>query len=119
MRIQDGPVHQLTSLLGLRDFSLGVLPHVVGDRGDKCLICVSHVACIVARAATILKHLASECVSSLMSLQLIYIVRLIVGDCVTSVKEYSFRQYVGCGCCLAGHTTEVLEVTFLIDAQTS
>ena len=64
-----------------------VLFFAVGSSSDKGLICVSHVvACIVARAASILKDFASECVPFLMSFQLIYIVQLIIGDCVAIVK---------------------------------
>ena len=43
-----------------------------------CVSAMSHVY-IVAQAASRLKHLASECVSSLMFLQLMHIGRIIVG----------------------------------------
>lgn len=86
MRIKDGPSHYLTSGLGLRYISFGDLQHVVGNSNDKSLISVSHIACIVPRAATILNYLVTKIVAYLMSLQLIWIVRLIGGDFIASVK---------------------------------
>ena len=64
-----------------------VIFFAVGSSSDKGLICVSHVvACIVARAASILKDFASDCVPFLMSFQ------LIIGDCVAIVKGLAFDR---------------------------
>ena len=74
---------------------------IIGDSGHECLISVSNVTRIMTGSKSIIEHLTAENIRLLISLKVVHILELIVGDCTTGVEGASFQENIGCSCRLA------------------